>query len=120
MSAFSYSVEEADFEILVVERSHTVPVLLDISADWCSPCRILAPMLERLVHQYKGQFVLATVDADENMRIAGRHQAKGFPTVIAYRDGNIIDRFHGAKPEHFLRTFIDNVINHRTHTGTSL
>ncbi|MDD5241262.1 MAG: thioredoxin domain-containing protein [Sulfuricella sp.] len=106
----SYDVEEANFEELVVARSHDVPVLLDISAEWCSPCRVLTPMLEKLVKEYNGKFVLANVDADENMRIAGRHQAKGFPTVIAYSHGQGIDRFHSVQTEGFLRRFLDSFI----------
>ncbi|MHB9101587.1 MAG: thioredoxin family protein [Sulfuricella sp.] len=110
----SYDVEEADFDELVVARSHQVPVLLDIGAEWCSPCRVLGPMLERLVKEYDGKFVLAKVDADENMRIAGRHQARGFPTVIAYSRGQEIDRFHSAQTEGFLRRFLDSFIERHT------
>lgn len=110
----SYDVEEADFDELVVARSHEVPVLLDIGAEWCSPCRVLTPMLERLVREYGGEFVLAKVDADENMRIAGRHQARGFPTVIAYSHGKEIDRFHSSQTEGFLRRFLDSFIERHT------
>ncbi|MDO9195099.1 co-chaperone YbbN [Rhodoferax sp.] len=106
----TFDVEEADFDKLVLARSHEVPVLLDIGAEWCSPCRVLGPMLERLVQEYGGKFVLAKVDADENMRIAGRHQAKGFPTVIAYSHGQVIDRFHSAQTEGFLRRFLESFI----------
>jgi putative thioredoxin len=116
----SFDVEEANFDALVLARSHQVPVLLDISADWCSPCRTLEPLLNRLVHDYAGRFVLAKVDADENMRIAGRHQAKGFPTVIAYSFGQVIDRFHGMQTEGFLRRFLDHMIElHATHKVAS-
>ncbi len=108
---FIYDVEEPNFDALVSVRSHDVPVVLDIGANWCAPCRALTPVLERLVHDYAGQFVLAKVDADENMRIAGRHQAKGFPTVIAYSHGRITDRFHGAQNERFLRDFLDRLIH---------
>jgi thioredoxin 1 len=110
VSFLNCSVEESDFDKLVIARSHTVPVVLDIGADWCSPCRVLTPLLERLVEQYSGKFVLAKVDADENMRLAGRHQVKGFPTVIAYSCGQEADRFHGAQTEGFLRRFIDTLI----------
>ena len=106
--------EEADFDELVVARSQEIPVLLDIGAEWCSPCRVLGPMLERLVKEYDGKFVLAKVDADENMRIAGRHQARGFPTVIAYSRGQEIDRFHSAQTEGFLRRFLDSFIERHT------
>ncbi len=106
----SYDVEEADFDKLVVERSHHAPVLVDIGADWCGPCLVLEPLMAKLVKQYDGQFLLAKVDADENMRIAGRHGVRGFPTVIAYSHGEEIDRFHSAQTEGFLRRFIDGVV----------
>lgn len=103
-------VTEADFEQGVVARSHKVPILVDIGADWCGPCRVLTPLLERLANDYAGAFVLANVDADENMKLAGRHKVRGFPTVIAYSRGEEIGRFHSAQTEGFLRRFIDDVI----------
>lgn len=110
MSDFSYNVEEADFDQLVVARSHQTPVLVDISADWCAPCRVLAPLLRKLVVAYDGRFLLGMVDADENMKIAGRHKVRGFPTVVAYSHGVEIGRFHSAQSEGFLCRFIDSVI----------
>ena len=110
MTQFFYNVEEADFGDLVVARSHETPVLVDISAEWCAPCRVLAPLLHKLVAAYDGKFLLGLVDADENMRIAGSHKVRGFPTVIAYSHGKEIDRFHSAQTEGFLHRFIDGVI----------
>jgi thioredoxin 1 len=107
----SYNVEEADFEERVVRASHQTPVLVDIGAEWCGPCRVLTPLLERLALDYRGQFLLAKVDADENMKIAGRHQVRGFPTVIVYSRGVEIDRFHSARSEGFLRKFIHTAID---------
>ena len=112
MMKHSYDAEEANFDELVVARSHDVPVLLDIGAEWCSPCRVLGPMLDKLAKEYEGKFVLAKVDADENMRIAGRHKVRGFPTVISYSRGQETGRFHSAQPLHFLRSFIDKLIEH--------
>ena len=111
-NTFVVDATESDFEDAVVLRSHQLPVLLDIGADWCSPCRVLTPVLERLARDYAGRFVLARVDADENMRIAGRHQAKGFPTVIGYSHGQVTDRFHGMQTEGFLRRFLDQLLAH--------
>jgi len=118
---FIEDVTEGNFDEQVLARSHHIPVVLDIGADWCSPCRMLTPLLERLARDYGGRFVLAKVDADENMRIAGRHQAKGFPTVIAYSKGQVTDRFHGMQPEGFLRRFLDLLITQHAsqpHLGT--
>jgi thioredoxin 1 len=108
----SYDVEEASFDELVIARSRRHPVLLDIGAEWCAPCKVLTPRLEKLVQEYGGKFLLAKVDADENMRIAGRHRVRGFPTVIAYSRGKETDRFHSAQPDNFLRRFIDKLIEH--------
>lgn len=116
MSDHSYNVEEDSFDELVVARSHQLPVLMDISAEWCAPCRVLAPLLHKLVFEYNGQFYLGIVDADENMKIAGRHKVRGFPTVVAYSHGVEIDRFHSAQTEGFLRDFINRVIErHHAH-----
>ncbi len=109
---FSCDVEEASFDELVVARSQEIPVLMDIGAEWCAPCNVLGPRLEKLAQEYGGGFLLAKVDADENMRIAGRHKVRGFPTVIAYSRGVEVDRFHSAQPDGFLRRFIDKLIEH--------
>lgn len=111
---FSCDVEEADFAQSVVEYSHRIPVLVDIGAEWCAPCRVLTPRLEKLAGEYAGKFLLARIDADENMRIAGRHQVRGFPTVIAYSHGTEIDRFTSNQSEGFLRQFIDKTIEAHT------
>jgi putative thioredoxin len=105
-----YDVEEATFDQLVIAKSHETPVLLDISAEWCAPCRVLGPLLHKMADAYDGAFLLAVVDADENMKIAGRHKVRGFPTVIAYSRGVEVDRFHSAQSEGFLRKFIDGLI----------
>jgi putative thioredoxin len=110
MSDYSYNVEEDSFEELVVAKSHELPVLMDISAEWCAPCKVLAPLLHKMVFAYDGKFILGIVDADENMKIAGRHKVRGFPAVVAYSRGVEIDRFHSAQTEGFLRNFIDSVI----------
>lgn len=108
--SLAFDVTEDDFDELVVARSNESPVLVDISAEWCAPCRVLAPLLYKVLNGYDGKFLLALVDADENMRIAGRHKVRGFPTVIAYSHGVEIDRFHSAQTMGFLVKFIDGVI----------
>ena len=116
---YSYNVEEADFDRMVVARSHETPVLLDIGAEWCSPCLVLTPMLDKLAAAYGGSFLLAKVDADENMRIAGQHRVRGFPTVIAYSRGQEVDRFHSTQTEGFLRRFIDQLIESHVADGST-
>ena len=105
MNGFTCNVEEATFDERVIARSHAVPVVLDIGAEWCSPCQVLTPLLEKLELAYDGKFSLAKVDADENMRIAGRLQAKGFPTVIAYSRGKSLIVFTARRPSDFCVNF---------------
>jgi len=97
------------FERDVVEASQQHLVLVDLWADWCGPCHFLSPVLTKVIPEYAGRVRLAKVEVDEgdNMKIAGRHGARGFPTVLLYKNGEMVDRFHGAKPEHFVREFID-------------
>lgn len=97
------------FEKDVIEASREHLVLVDLWADWCGPCHFLTPVLTRVVPGYQGKVRLAKVevDEDENMKLAGRYGARGFPTVLLFKDGEERARFHGAKPEHFVREFID-------------
>lgn len=102
-----------NFSTEVVEKSKQVPVLVDFTADWCAPCRVLMPILNKLVEEYQGQFVLAKVDTDEEQKLAGQHGVRGFPTLKLYRHGQIVDEAQGMQPESVLRNMIDQ------HTMTS-
>ncbi len=102
-----FSANEDDFSLSVIDASHARPVLVDFWADWCAPCRALTPVLERVTHAYGGAVRLAKVEVDENMRLAGRYGLRGFPTVILFDRGMERGRFSGARPEAFVRDFID-------------
>ncbi|MDX2504533.1 MAG: thioredoxin domain-containing protein [Gammaproteobacteria bacterium] len=105
--SFVVDATEQNFEQVATRESHKRLVLVDISADWCAPCNVLMPILDKLSKEYAGEFLLAKVDADENMRIAGLYKVRGFPTVIAFVNGEEVDRFHSAQREPFVRDFID-------------
>ena len=105
--AHTIDVNEADFSQNVITASSVTPVLVDFWAEWCPPCRALTPVLERLATEYAGRFVLAKVDADENMKLAGRYQLRGFPTAILFVKGEPVDRFSGARPPQYVREFLD-------------
>ena len=96
------------FEKDVVEASHVQPILVDFWADWCPPCSTLTPILERLILSYSGRIRLAKieVDADDNMKLAGRYAMRGFPTVLLFVKGEMVARFHSAKSEPWVRAFI--------------
>jgi thioredoxin 1 len=104
----------ADFDEKVINHSHTTPVLVDFWAEWCSPCHVLAPNLIKAVEQQQGRVKLVKVEVDEgeNMKLAGRYNVRGFPTVILFRDGAAIDHFSSARPMHFIRDFIHQHIQH--------
>ncbi len=106
-SDFVVDATEQNFSKVAIDESHQRPVVVDISAEWCAPCNVLMPILDKLASQYQGKFLLAKVDADENMRIAGRFKVRGFPTVIAIVDGQEVERFHGAQRESFVQEFIE-------------
>jgi len=98
-----------NFDELVIKASHTKPVLIDLWADWCSPCRVIAPILEKVIKEFEGQITIAKVEVDDgdNMKIAGHYQVRGFPTLILFQHGEEKARFSGAKPLTFIRHFIE-------------
>jgi len=105
-----FDATEQNFQHAVIEESFNRLVLCDISADWCGPCRVLMPILDEITEEYNGRLLLAKVDADENMRIAGKYKVRGFPTVIAFVNGEEVDRFHSAKRKPFVIDFIEKHI----------
>ncbi len=104
----------SDFDAKVIQQSHSIPVLVDFWADWCGPCHVLAPNLYKAVEEEQGLVLLAKVEVDEghNMKLAGRYNVRGFPTVILFHQGEAIDRFSSARPMHFIRDFIHKHIAH--------
>lgn len=103
----SFDVTEADFRQTVLERSLDVPVLLDCWAPWCAPCRNLKPVLEKLVAEYGGAFVLAKLNTDEAPQIAAALKMRSIPLVVLFIGGKPVDQFLGALPEGQVRAFLD-------------
>src|SRR5215468_2776802 len=103
-------VTEATFQSAVIDRSFQVPVLIDLWADWCQPCKQLSPILERLANESAGQWVLAKIDTDANPRIAQALSVQSIPTVYAVISGQLVPGFQGALPEAQVREFVAAVL----------
>src|SRR5699024_1604789 len=86
-------VSESTFQAEVVEKSNQVPVVVDLWADWCGPCKQLSPVLEKLANEGNGSWILAKIDVDQNQRIAQLFQAQSIPMVIAIAGGQPVDAF---------------------------
>jgi len=91
----------------LIEESRERPVLIDFWADWCSPCKMLLPILEKLVREYAGQVLLAKVNCDELQPIAQQFGVRSLPTVLLMKDGQPVDGFVGAQPESAVRAMLE-------------
>jgi len=106
----SIDVTDATFPTEVVERSKQVPVVVDLWAEWCGPCKTLGPILEKVIDETAGKVVLAKVDVDSNQQTAAAFQVQGIPAVYALKDGKVVDGFVGAQPEANVREFIAGLL----------
>jgi putative thioredoxin len=103
-------VTDATFQVQVIERSAAVPVVVDLWADWCQPCKTLGPVIEKVIAETNGAVELAKVDIEANPQVAQAFQAQSIPAVHAIVDGKVADSFLGAQPEATVRAFVQKLI----------
>jgi len=103
-----FNVDLEGFDEQVIQASFQRPILVDLWADWCSPCVVIAPILEKVIAEFEGKVALVKIEVDDgdNMKIAGRYRVRGFPTILLFEDGEERGRFSSARPAHFVRDFI--------------
>lgn len=109
MSEFAFDATLENFQEKVGEACMQTPVVVDFWAPWCAPCQTLKPMLEKLAEEYKGRFLLAKINSDENPEIAQHFGVRSIPSVKVLYQGQLVDEFNGALPESQVRAFLDRI-----------
>jgi putative thioredoxin len=103
-------VTDATFQSDVLDKSTEVPVVIDLWAPWCGPCKTLGPILEKVIGETNGKVVLAKVNVDENPGLHQAFKVQSIPAVYAMKDGAVVDGFMGSYPERAVREFVESLI----------
>jgi putative thioredoxin len=107
---YIFDVEESNFESVVVENSHKLPVLVDFWAEWCQPCQSLIPILHKIAEDFAGQVILAKVNSDQQQDLVQQYGVRSLPTVKLFVSGEVVDEFTGALPESDILAMLDKYL----------
>ena len=101
-------INDANFEELVLQADK--PVLVDFWAEWCGPCRMVAPIVHELSEEFAGRLVVGKVDVDSNPRIASKFGIRNIPTILFFKDGAVVDKLVGAAPKSTLAAKVQSIL----------
>ncbi|MGO9566533.1 MAG: thioredoxin [Desulfomonilaceae bacterium] len=102
-----YHVTDGDFDQQILQSE--IPALVDFWAAWCGPCRTVGPIVEELAGEYKGKIKVAKLDVDNNKQVASKYGVRGIPTLMLFKDGQIVDQIVGAVPKSRIKELLDKV-----------
>ena len=108
MSESVVHVTDATFDAEVLKSN--IPVLVDFWAEWCGPCRMVAPVVEEVAKQYKGKVKVAKVDVDSNQRIASQLAIRSIPSLYVFKNGKLVEQIIGAAPKQQITSMLENVL----------
>ena len=109
-SKLSINITADNFDTDVLEKSRQALVVVDFWAEWCAPCRVLMPLLQKLAEDYQGKFLLAKVNTDTETELAAQWGIRSLPTVKLFKNGEVVDEFLGAQPESVIRSIIEQYL----------
>ena len=101
-------ITDANFEEKVLNSKH--PVIVDFWAEWCGPCRMVGPIIDEISNDYEGKAVIAKLDVDSNQEFAAKYGVRNIPTVLFFRDGELVDRKVGVAPKENYTETLDNLL----------